>query len=351
VIAEIKKEALQFRTMIMQNLPLHRFQAPVPGDQCQRVIILLVPGFSNLTLAGIMEPLRAANRMAGHRVYDIVLASLDGRPARSSSGLEIAVQQRLAEVQAPELLLIVSSFEADAFCKPEALRQLRRIAGTGCLMGGMESGAYILARAGLLDGYRATFHWEDYERLRELFPEVRVAEERYVVDRDRATSGGAIPTLDFAINLLRHQQGFALALEVASTFIYEQESSPRDAQRTLSLGRLKWAEPHISAAVELMESNLQEPLSIAEIARRVGISERSLHRDFRRILGSSPRRFYQWARLNAARRLLLQTDLPVAEVALASGFEDRSAFSRAFKSRFGEAPRSLRGEGPRGTLS
>ena len=312
-------------------------------------MILLVSGCSNLTLASVMEPLRAANRMAGQRLYDIRLASLDGKPVQTSSGIEIAVQEALPALAPPDLLIIVCSFGADAFCEPGALRHLRRIAAAGSLMGGMESGAYILARAGLLDGYRATFHWEDFDWLRERFGAVEAVAERYVVDRGRATTSGALPSLDFAINLLRHQQGFSLALEVASTFIYEQESSPREAQRSVSLGRLKWAEPHITNAVELMESHLETPLGIAEIARRAGVSERQLNRDFGRILESPPGRFYQWLRLNAGRRLLLQTDLPVAEIALACGFEDRSAFSRAFKSRFGEAPRSLRSEGPRGT--
>ena len=321
---------------------LKHFHQALPREGSVRAAILLAPGFSNLTLASIMEPLRAAGHLAGRKLYELILVSEDGGPVASSSGLEIAVGARLPDLEAPPLCFLVSAFEAERFCRPEPLRQLRRLAGQGSLMAGLESGAYILARAGLLEGYRATFHWEDYESLRTRFPDVELVEERYVVDRDRATTGGAIPTLDFAINLLRHQQGFGLALEVASTLIYEQESSPRDAQRAISLGRLKWAEPRIAAAVDLMEAHLEEVLPLSEIARRVGLGERALHRDFTRVLGSSPSRFYQWARLNAARRLLLQTELPIPEVALACGFQDRSAFSRAFKSRFGEPPGALR---------
>lgn len=326
---------------MLRNRLTHFHQA-LPREGSVQAAILLAPGFSNLTLASIMEPLRAAGRLAGRRLYELLLVSEDGGPVISSSGLEIAVGARLSELKAPPFLFLVSSFQAEDFCRPEPLRQLRRLAAEGSLMAGLESGAYILARAGLLEGYRATFHWEDYESLRARFPAVELVEDRYVVDRDRATTGGAIPTLDFAISLLRRQQGFGLALEVASTLIYEQESSPRDAQRAISLGRLKWAEPKIAAAVDLMEGHLEEVLAIKEIAQRVGLSERALHRDFTRVLGSSPSRFYQWARLNAARRLLLQTDLPIPEVALACGFQDRSAFSRAFKSRFGEAPGVLR---------
>ncbi len=328
----------------MQKPPHTHFFRPLAADQRQRVGLLLVPSFSHMTLAGIMDPLRAANRQAGRALYETCLISTDGKPVRSTSGFEIAVDASLGERLELDQLFVVSSYEVDKFCKPAVLRDLRRIAASGLPIGGMESGVFVLARAGLLDGYRATAHWEDLDHFATEFPRVATVGDRYVVDRNRASTSGAIPTLDFAIHLLRQQQGFALALEVASTFIYEQESSPRDAQRMLSLGRLKWAEPHLAAAIDLMEQNLEQPLSLIKLASRIGVSERTLQRDFHRVMGTSPARFYQWIRLNAARRLLLQTDLPMTDVAAACGFEDRSAFSRAFRTRFDSAPSVLRGE-------
>lgn len=319
------------------------FFTPVPSDQVQKAVILVAPEFSNLTLAGIMEPLRAANRLSGRRIYDVVLTSMDGGPVPSRSGFSVSPRTAIGDVEDASMLFVVSSYDVEDFCTPSVFREIRRLAVHGTPLGGFETGSFVLAAAGLMDGYKATTHWEDLGKFADRYPGVNVVDDRYVVDRNRATTGGAIPTLDFAINLIRSQYGFAIALDVASTFIYEQESSPRDVQRMLSLGRLKWNEPHLSAAIDMMERNIQETVTIGQIAGRLGVSERTLQRDFVRVLGAPPARFYQWIRLNAGRRLLVQTDLAVAEVAEACGFESRAAFARAFKARFGDSPGKMRG--------
>lgn len=325
--------------------------SPAPPLETQEIGVLLLPDFSNLTLAAIVEPLRAANRVSGRRLYRHRLLSLDGGPVTSSSGLRVEADLSIAAAgptagESPlDLLFLVASYHVRDHARPPLLDWLRRIGRRARGLGGMESGPYLLAAAGLLDGYKATTHWEDLEDFAERFPGIVAVNERFVVDRDRVTTSGAIPTLDFLLNMVRHQHGLLLALEVGSTFIYEQDSAPADPQHIVSLGPLRWLEPKLSAAVDLMEARLGDPLPMAEVARRTGLGERALQRLFRKHLGRSPQQVALAIRLNAARRLLAQTELPVAEVADACGFGSRVSFHRAFKKAFDQAPSDFRRAG------
>ena len=313
--------------------------------------ILALPDFSNLTLASMVEPLRAANRAAGRALYRHRLLSLDGGPVTSSSGLRVEADLSIAAARPTagggpggglDMLFMVASYRVRDYAGPVLLDWLRRLSPRLRGLAGMESGPYLLAAAGLLDGYRATTHWEDLEDFAGRFPAIDVVNERFVVDRDRATTSGAIPTLDFLLNLIRHQHGLLLALEVGSAFIYEQDTAAAGPQHLVSLGPLRWLEPKLTAAVDLMEARLEDPLPLAEIARRTGGGERALQRLFRKRLGHSPQEVYLSIRLNAARRLLSQTELPVAEVAEACGFGSRVSFHRAFKRAFRQAPSAFR---------
>ena len=315
-----------------------------PAATVRSVGILLLPDFSNLTLAALTEPLRVANRAAGRPLYQHRLLTEDGAPVSSSSGLRISSGQAIARLDRFDLLFVVASFNVKRHVKPALLTWLRQAASRAELVGGMEAGPYLLARAGLLDGHKATTHWEDLEDFAAGFPEIEVVNERFVVDGPRVTTGGAIPTLDFILNMVRHQHGLRLALDVGGSFIYEQDSAAADPQHVLSLGALRWLEPKLSAAVDLMESHLGEPLSVPEIARRTGLGERGLQRLFRRRLGQTPQRVYLSIRLNAARRLLVQTELPIAEVADACGFASRVSFHRAFRQAYERPPSSFRQE-------
>ena len=328
---------------------MHRLFDPAPPLETQEIGVLALPAFSNLTLAAIVEPLRVANREAGRRLYRHRLLSLDGGPVTSSSGLRVEADLSIAAAGPVggggtlDALFVVASYEVQAQIRPPLLDWLRRIGPRLSALGGMETGPLLLAHAGLLDGYRATTHWEDLEDFAARFPEIAVANERFVVDRDRVTTAGAIPTLDFVLNLIRHQHGLLLALDVGGAFIYEQDSAPADPQHIVSLGPLRWMEPKLSLAVDLMEANLGEPLPLAEIAGRSGLGERALQRLFQKRLGRAPQQVYLAIRLNAARRLLAQTELPVAEVADACGFGSRVSFHRAFKRAFEQAPSAFRG--------
>ncbi|MEZ5773300.1 MAG: GlxA family transcriptional regulator [Hyphomicrobiaceae bacterium] len=299
--------------------------------------IVLLPSFSLLSLAMTMEPLRAANRVAGEALYRWRLVSVDGCPVATSSGIALPVDAAFGDGAAADALIVVASFDVVRTARP-LLPGLRKLGRRGLPMGGVEAGSWVLAMAGLLDGRRATTHWEDLEEFARAFPRVDVVPDRFVVDRDRFTTGGAAPALDMVLDLIRAQHGMSLALDVASVFVYDEARPAAEPQRVVQMGHLALAEPRLAAAIRLMEERLSPTLPIEEIAASVGVGRRSLEMLFRRHLGLGPGGYYLDLRLNAARRMLSHPGHSVADIADATGFGSASAFARAFRSRFGESP-------------
>jgi len=313
------------------------FDGP-PTGPVQDIGILLLPEFSNLTLAGMLEPLRAANMLAGQPLYRWRLLSRDGGPVASSSGLSLAVAGGIDAAEALPALTVIASYRVERYTTEALKAGLRRLRAKGCQFGGIESGAYTLAWAGLLDGYRATTHWQDLEDFSGRFPAVKTVPDRFVIDRGRFTTGGAIPALDMMLHLVRRQHGEGLAHTVGSLFIYGQEKLSTDPQRAVSTEILRRKRPQLAAAIALMESHIEAPLPVAAIARRCGLGQRDLERQFARFLGTTPRDYYLGLRLGHGQRLLSQTDCTVLEAAVASGFTSASGFTRAFRTRFQMRP-------------
>lgn len=312
------------------------------------VDLLVLPETSLLSLAAVMEPMRGANRVAGRRLFDWRLWSTDGTTPESSSGLPIAVGGPFEPGAVGDALIALSSFNVDRHAGRDVLGLLRRAARAGAEIGGVEAAAWMMARAGLLDGRRATTHWEDLDAFAAAHPEIDVRPDRFVVDGPRFTTGGASPALDLMLHLVRARHGYAIALDVASLFIYDQASGPEDPQRQVSLGRLGWREPRLREAVAIMEASLGEPKPVGEIAAAVGCSPRRLEELFKARLNAAPYAYYLTLRLNAGRRLALETALSIAEIADATGFSSASGFARAFRSRFGESPGAARKRADRG---
>jgi transcriptional regulator GlxA family with amidase domain len=313
-----------------------------PSPETLKVTILMLPELSLLSLAATLEPLRAANRASGNDLYVWRLVSLDGDPVITSSGLLLPVQGRLEPDDSPGALIVLAAFNVARHTTPALLSRLRRIAKRGIAVGGVESGSWVLAEAGLLNGRCATTHWEDLDDFGARHPDIDVRPDRYVIDGNRFTTGGASPALDMMLHLVRARQGFALALEVASIFIYEEVRTAGDPQPVVSLGRLDWSEPRVSAAIKAMERQIERPVSILSIARGVGVSARTLEMLFRQSLGMSPLDCYLNLRLKAGRRLVIDTSKPITEIAMQTGFSSATAFTRRFRASFGESPREAR---------
>jgi transcriptional regulator GlxA family with amidase domain len=201
-----------------------------------------------------------------------------------------------------------------------------------------------MARAGLLEGRAATTHWEDLEDFQHAFPGVDVRADRYVIDGNLISAGGASPTFDLMLHVIRCRHGHRTAMEVASLFSYDEAHAPTDAQPLVSLGRLSVSEPRVASAIRIMEQSVEHPLTTAAIARRVGLSVRMLETLFARTLGEAPAAYFAKLRLQTARRLVVDTALPMQEIAIRTGYSSLSAFSRAFRRHAGMSGSALRRE-------
>ena len=308
----------------------------------EKIIILLLDGFSALCLANTVEPLRAANTTAGRMLYRYQLASIDGSGVRSSSGLQVGVDGPLTDTDHCDLLFVVSSYDFDRAPSRTFNTVVQRAAGRAVRLGGLDTGAWLLARLGLLDGYRASIHWQEMERMAEDFPDVQVSAERYVADRDRITAGGATAVMDLMLSLIRERHGDALAIDVMRLFLYDREIGPGTVQRGLLATPQIARHPELARAIQAMEEAIETPRALPDIAERAGVSQRQLARRFSTVFGQTPQAYYLGLRLTAARRLASETNMRLAEVATRTGFTSAAAFARAFRQRFGVPPRKLR---------
>ncbi|WP_271952591.1 GlxA family transcriptional regulator [Ruegeria faecimaris] len=300
----------------------------------QQFGVLLFDGFSNHCLANTVEPLRAANSLAGRKLYDWEFLSLTEGPVTSSSGLQVTPHARLQSARGGTLM-VMPSYGFRAHGGWPTLTGLRSAANRYDVLAGLDTGSWLLALAGLLDGYRATIHWEELTGFTERFPEIDARRERYVLDRNRITCSGAMAAFDLVLHLIGHDHGQALALEVAQLFM------TRDSARSHS-GGVGATSAYVNKALALMQENLETPLPITDIARQVGRSHKALSTRMQSELGAGPAQVYRRLRLNLARKLVAETDLTVSEIALRAGYDDPSALTRAFRAEFGITPRALR---------
>jgi transcriptional regulator GlxA family with amidase domain len=307
-----------------------------------KVTLLVFPGSSIMCVASAVDPLRAANRVTGETLFDFRIVSADGSVPVTTCGLPVAVAGAFDPTAGTDMLVIVGGFGTRYAAGRPLISGIRKIARSARAVGGVEAGTWMLGHAGLLEGRAATTHWEDMEDFAAAFPGADVRPDRYVIDGPVFTTGGASPTFDLMLHLVRSRLGMAVALDVASVFIYDQARAATDAQPLVSLGRLEGYDSRLAQAIRLMEAHVDQPLTVSAIARRAGVTARTLEIVFRRSIGETPGAYYLRLRLHAARRLVLDTQIRMAEVAARTGFSSAASFSRAFSRAFGEAPARMR---------
>ncbi len=294
--------------------------------------------YSMIAFTNAVEPLRMANYLAERELYRWSVYSLDGEPVPASNGLTVSPTRRLDESALPDILFVCAGVEVTRSVDDELLRLLRRLAQRRVPLGGLCTGAYALAKAGLLEGYRCAIHWENLWALRETFPRVVFTPELFAIDRDRYTCTGGIAPLDLVLNLITPRIGRTMAAGILEEFIVARVRDSKDRQHIPLAARLGGAHPSIAQAAQLMESNIEEPLSLEELAQLAEVSQRQLQRLFRRNLGLTPAQYYATVRLRHARQLLQQTAMPVMDVTVACGFRSPCHFSRSYRALFGHPP-------------
>lgn len=316
----------------------HQLDACRPEKAKYSIGFCLIPEFSSLAFISAIEPLRLANRETIQNMYSWKFYSVDGKPAVSSAGMEFSVAGSLSEIEKHDCLIICGGLNITRYCSNELMSALRKAASYGADIGSICTGTYVLAKAGMLKGYRSTIHWENTSGIKEDFPDLEITTELFEIDRNRLTCAGGTASLDMMLSLISSHLNQDIALAVADQLIHHRIREGNERQRMELRARLGIAHPKLLAAITCMENNLEEPFSCGELAHEVGLSIRQLERLFQKYLRHSPTRYYLKLRLDRARYLLAQTSLPIIEVALACGFVSASHFSKCHREHFGHTP-------------
>ncbi|MGB7320712.1 MAG: GlxA family transcriptional regulator [Albidovulum sp.] len=315
----------------------------------RRFVFLLLDGFTLLSFAGAIEPLRIANRMIGREVYKWILAGEGGVEQACSNGASFRLDMGLDELEREDTLLVCGGVDVQSATTKSVLNWLRREARRGVTVGGLCTGAYAVAKAGLLDGKRATIHWENQDSFLEEFEDVNLTKSVFVVDGNRMSTAGGTASIDLMLKVIAQDHDEDVANTVADQLIYSSIRTDQDTQRLSIPTRIGVRHPKLSQVIQMMEANIEEPISPADLATNVSMSTRQLERLFRRYLNRSPKRYYMELRLQKARNLLMQTDMSVINVALACGFASPSHFSKCYRAHYKTTP--YRERGSHGTMS
>ncbi|WP_167393436.1 GlxA family transcriptional regulator [Azospirillum oryzae] len=313
--------------------------------ETRHVGFLLLPKFSMLAFTSAVEPLRVANRLADRPLYRWTMIA-PAATVSASNGMRLLVDhgldRPLPDVEVPDLLIVCAGFDpAEARGLP-VTALLRRAERRGAILGAIDTGSFILGWAGLLDGYEATVHWECLDSFREQFPQVSVQPCLFEIDRRRMTCAGGTAALDMMLHMIRLDAGYRLATAVSEQFIHAGIRDSHTDQRLSIPSRYGIAHPKLARVIRLMEEHLEEPLSLDGLALRAGLSLRQLERLFQGGFGQSPQRYYVALRLQRARSLVRYSTQPLAEIAVACGFQSYEHFSRSYRRSAGLSPQQDR---------
>jgi AraC family transcriptional regulator, glycine betaine-responsive activator len=312
-----------------------------PLSRC-RLGFLTLPNYSMIALSSAVEPLRMANRVCGQVAYEWSIASLDGNAVAASNGLSLSPTVALDDIGPMNVIFVCGGINVQQAVTPQLLGALRRLAQRHVDLGSLCTGGYALAKAGLLDNYRAAIHWENMSALREEFPRILFVEQLFAIDRDRFTCSGGVAPLDLMLNMIKIHLGGDIAPLISEQFILDRIRSDRDRQHIPLQAKVGLFHHTLIKAAALMEANIEEPLSLDELAASVGVSRRQIERLFRRHLNLVPTRYYLELRLRRARELLLQTPMSVMDITIACGFQSPPHFSKCYRGLFGYPPSAER---------
>ena len=309
----------------------------------RRFVFVLIENFTLLSFSSALDALRIANRMSGKNLYEWMFIGENEEVVSCSAGTQFKLDNSLIELHRDDTLLLCGGTQIQESTTKKLIGWLRREARRGLVIGGLCTAAYPMAKAGLLDGKKATIHWENQDSFAEEFLEVELTKTVFVCDGNRYTTAGGTSSIDLMLKIIADEHGEELANAVADQMIYSSIRTDQDTQRLSVPTRIGVRHPKLSKVIQMMEINIEEPISPSILARDVGMSTRQLERLFRRYLDRSPKRYYMELRLQKARNLLMQTDMSVINVALACGFASPSHFSKCYRAHYDTTPYRERG--------
>ncbi|MEM9551714.1 MAG: GlxA family transcriptional regulator [Pseudomonadota bacterium] len=309
----------------------------------RRFVFVLLDQFTLLSFASALDCLRLANRYFDDTIYDWVFIGEGGDTVNCSTGTQFTLNSDLVELRRDDTIVVCGGVDVQSATTRPVLNWLRREARKGLRVGGLCTAAYTLAKAGLLNGKKATIHWENHDSFAEEFEDVELTKSVFIIDGNRMTTAGGTSSIDMFLQIIAEDHGDEVANWVADQQIYSSIRTDQDTQRLSVPTRIGVRHPKLSQVIQMMENNIEEPISPSILAKEVGMSTRQLERLFRRYLNRSPKRYYMELRLQKARNLLMQTDMSVINVALACGFASPSHFSKCYRSHYNTTPYRERG--------
>ncbi len=304
----------------------------------RKIILLLFDQFPLIPFSCLIDSMRTANRFSKNQAYRWHLVSTDGDKVSSSSGVQVTVEGAMQDVRDCDRVLLIATNETQHFEDESTFDSLRALDRQGVLLGSASSGSFVLARAGLLDGYRCTIHWENLPVFHELYPHLNITRNLYEIDRNRATCSGGTAALDMVLQFIRQDCGDELARRISQIYQHDRLRTPDDQQRMENRYDLIRLSPKLAEAVELMQNNIEDPLTPQEVAEYIQVSLRQLERLFKKYRYTTPQRYYLKLRLENARQLLLYTARTGLDVAIASGFSSQSHFIKSYRDVYGRTP-------------
>ena len=312
---------------------------------CIRFNLIMQSEFPLNAVVLASEALRIGNQNTGRDEFSWRLVSADGEPVRASNGMWLAVDCSIEGMPTADVCLLFGGNLPTQRTSRRFLGHLRRASQGGAIIGGVDTGAFALAQAGLAcsdNDPEVVLHWEAVPSFLEHFPNSAPMNRIYEIRDRRIYSAGGIATLDTMLDLISRFRGQALANEIANALVHTRRE-PTTQQRGEGVPEAGATSP-MARLVALMEQNVETPMTLSELGREFGVSERTLSRMCKRFFGQSPMRLYTGVRLRAARNLLFYGELSIREVAFASGFSHAAVFTRVFKRQFGMTPREFRAE-------
>lgn len=303
---------------------------------------LLVPDFPLVPYSTAIDTLRIANQLQGQQLYSWETVTLNGEPVSARCGLEVIPKQAATRTATFSALFVCGGVKIRDAWSPELGAWLKQMANKHIPLGAVSTGSYLLAKAGLLEGYRCVIHWDRMAATREEFPKVTFTNAIYEIDRDRYTCAGGITAIDMMLHLISQDHGKALAQAISDQLVLERIRCALDQQHIPLHHEIGTSQPRLTEAATLMAANLEEPLNIEELAGYVKVSRRQLERLFKEHLKCTPTRYYVGLRLKAARKMLMQTERSITEISLFCGFASVGHFSKCYRDEFGLPPRSDR---------
>lgn len=306
------------------------------------ILFLLLPQFTSIAFFSVVEALRVANRYIPQK-YRWRISSLDGRPVSDCNGIFVTPDGSFSDMtEDVSTVILVGGDDPERYSTSALRSTLKWLSSRGITLGGVDTGQQVLAQSGLLDNYRATVHWENAPAFQELYPATNITLSLFEFDRGRLTCAGGTAGIDLVLHAVEVDHGHNFAVRISEHFMHERIRGGSEHQRHNVSDRWGVHHPKLVHCIELMNTNIEEPLSTNQLSESVELSPRQLSRVFKDHLKTSPQQFYLELRLDRAHQMLMHSDMNVISIAVACGFQSQSHFSRVYRAKFGHPPKKSR---------